>query len=153
MTLPFITLHFQQRFWKSLRSHWLRHNYCAVISIIPKKPNYWCLTLFDPYTLTVFWQCSLLCIFSEFESPPPRSQSPCNTIIVLLSFQRDLIYITMSEELHHAMPQKCVIGCAIFSTGLCSIVFLLQFLNHGEFTRSRYKIVSDQMQKNILKST
>ena len=54
----------------------------------------------------------------------------------------------MSEELHHAMPQKCVIGCAIFSTGLCSIVFLLQYLNYGEFTRIRYKIVSNQMQKN-----
>ena len=93
------------------------------------------LTLFDPYNLTVFWQCSLLCIFSEFESPPPKSQSSYNTIIVLLSFQRDLIYITMSEELHHAMPQKCVIGCAIFSTGLCSIVFLLQYLNYGEFTK------------------
>jgi len=36
----------------------------------------------------------------------------------------------MSEELHHAMPQKCVIGCAIFSTGLCSIVVLLQYLNY-----------------------
>ena len=106
------------------------------------------LTLFDPYNLTVFWQCSLLCIFSEFESPPPKNQSSYNTIIVLLSFQRDLIYITMSEELHHAMPQKCVIGCAIFSTGLCSIVFLLQYLNYGEFTRIRYKIVSNQMLKN-----
>ena len=100
-----------------------------------------------------FWQCLLLCIFSEFESPPQKSQFPCNKIIVLLSFQRDLIYITMSEELHHAMPQKCVIGCAIFSTGLCSIVFLLQYLNYGEFTRIQYIIVSDQMQKIILKIT
>ena len=43
----------------------------------------------------------------------------------------------MSEELRHAMPQKCVIGCAIFSTGLCSIVFLLQYLNYGEFTKGQ----------------
>ena len=56
MTLPFITLHFQQRFWKSLRSQspWLRHNYCAVISIIPKKPNY--LLWVWPYLTHIIWQ-------------------------------------------------------------------------------------------------
>ena len=56
MTLPFITLHFQQRFWKSLRSQspWLRHNYYAVISIIPKKPNY--LLWVWPYLTHIIWQ-------------------------------------------------------------------------------------------------
>ena len=86
--------------------------------------------------------------FQRIWESTTKKSVPLQHNIVLLSFQRDLIYITMSEELHHAMPQKCVIGCAIFSTGLCSIVFLLQYLNYGEFTRIRYKIVSNQMLKN-----
>ena len=89
MTLPFITLHFQQRFWKSLisQSFWLRHNYCAVISIIPKKPNYWCLTLlFDPYTLTVSLTVFITLHFqriweSTTKESVPLQHNYCATVI------------------------------------------------------------------------
>ena len=46
----------------------------------------------------------------------------------------------MSEDLHAAIPQKCVIVCAILSTGMCLIVFLLEFLDSSKYNLAKKNI-------------